>query len=142
MDLQNFSWSFCSAMMMFNVFRATHYFKVFNSIIKSVFIFMMDNFAFKKLSIKMFFHNKPMQKIRFSFNLYANITTFVFSIYCSFSSFCYFKKQWITMSLKSSKVFYAKTFAVVFFIAVINCAFIIDFFRHKIKLLQIDSGVN
>lgn len=65
-----------SVMMVGGMFGPSHYFKVFYSIIRSVFIFMMNNFTRCKRSIQMLLHNISMFKSLFAKNIYLYVSIF------------------------------------------------------------------
>lgn len=48
--------------MMFIMFRSSHYFKIRNTVVFSIFVLMMNYFGKKKFSPDILFHNRPMFK--------------------------------------------------------------------------------
>lgn len=104
--------------MIANMIRTVDYFKIFRSIIKSVFIFVMDNFIRLKRSIYNLFYNNSVFVSPFIPNFYFNILKvatigyaftaflFIFMIpytYPAFTEFLYpcFMVTWFIFTIKA-----------------------------------------
>ena len=61
-------------LVMFHVFRACHYQKIRDSIIRPILVFVMDNFRRFKLPFEMSFHNISMLKNFFTINKQNSIS--------------------------------------------------------------------
>lgn len=139
-DALFFNRSFLSAMMMFEMFRPGHNFKVFYSIIHSIFVFMVNNFALEKLPSKVLLHDQSVDQGLYSVYPFRMITT---AKDCARSAWSVFKTKWISCCFKPSAMFNAITFRVMLFITFFDSTFfIINSFCHNEDIIQIKLGIN
>lgn len=129
-----------TSMVMLDMLRSCHYFKIFNSVIKSIFIFMMNYFALKKFSSKMLFHNKPMNQGLYSSYSFRAIATTKNS---SFSTRSIFKTKGVSCRLEPLEVFNTISFGVMFcFASIDNAYLVINSFCHRKLIAQPNWRLN
>jgi len=100
-----------------DMLRKRKYFKVFNSVIQFISIYMMDGFMFVKFPPKIFFHNKTMCPNRAFPSRMGKMIT-IPNRACATWSYC--KKIWITMIKKSLIMQRTKMFCKDFFRTIFN----------------------